>query len=385
MANPSGPPTRPRMFSVGSQKSSLSRKGSTNHGYDMQETPEEKARKTIKTKADPRMAILEDEPSSVATGATSIQSIRTLQHKDSNGNPIADPDRSNPTRSRWERPLDTIRAFEAAVDDSHRTKSMARPESVDPYASRRSSYVQPYNQPQRPHTELGHYGGRYGAMPRPESVVDSYYGSPPPHPHPHARYRPPPRMATEPAYHMQGPGPSGYPTHGYPQPYDAATTASGSGSQATDPWGNSTDPSSENSSLDRGQLAPKPDLGDAYGAPGAGAPPHLHPGDMDPAGGPMGRGGYGPGGYGPSGQSPLSQSNGRYYSQGEADVAPYPPPHAPPKDHMPVARTPIKLGNSSGMPSGVPSGGGGMGLPTNPRPQLGDKRKSWFKRFSKAG
>ena len=62
MANPSGPPTRPRMFSVGSQKSSLSRKGSTNHGYDMQETPEEKARKTIKTKADPRMAILEDEP-----------------------------------------------------------------------------------------------------------------------------------------------------------------------------------------------------------------------------------------------------------------------------------------------------------------------------------
>ena len=33
---------------------------------------------------------------------------------------IADPDRSNPTRSRWERPLDTIRSFEAAIDGNYR-------------------------------------------------------------------------------------------------------------------------------------------------------------------------------------------------------------------------------------------------------------------------
>lgn len=32
---------------------------------------------------------------------------------------IADPDRSNPTRSRWERPLDTIRAFEEAIDGKY--------------------------------------------------------------------------------------------------------------------------------------------------------------------------------------------------------------------------------------------------------------------------
>lgn len=32
----------------------------------------------------------------------------------------ADPDRSNPTRSRWERPLDTIRSFEAAIDGNYR-------------------------------------------------------------------------------------------------------------------------------------------------------------------------------------------------------------------------------------------------------------------------
>lgn len=32
---------------------------------------------------------------------------------------VADPDRSNPTRSRWERPLDTIRSFEAAIDGAY--------------------------------------------------------------------------------------------------------------------------------------------------------------------------------------------------------------------------------------------------------------------------
>lgn len=31
-------------------------------------------------------------------------------------NIAADPDRSNPTRPRMERPLDTIRSFEAAID-----------------------------------------------------------------------------------------------------------------------------------------------------------------------------------------------------------------------------------------------------------------------------
>lgn len=39
---------------------------------------------------------------------------------------VADPDRSNPTRSRWERPLDTIRAFEAAIDGSYSRKPYSR-------------------------------------------------------------------------------------------------------------------------------------------------------------------------------------------------------------------------------------------------------------------
>jgi hypothetical protein len=32
---------------------------------------------------------------------------------------LADPDRSNPSRKRLERPLDTIRAFEAAIDGTY--------------------------------------------------------------------------------------------------------------------------------------------------------------------------------------------------------------------------------------------------------------------------
>lgn len=40
----------------------------------------------------------------------------------------ADPDRSNPTRSRWERPLDTIRSFEAAIDGGYNNRrSIIRP------------------------------------------------------------------------------------------------------------------------------------------------------------------------------------------------------------------------------------------------------------------
>lgn len=39
---------------------------------------------------------------------------------------VADPDRSNPTRSRWERPLDTIRSFEAAIDGNYKRQSYMR-------------------------------------------------------------------------------------------------------------------------------------------------------------------------------------------------------------------------------------------------------------------
>lgn len=38
---------------------------------------------------------------------------------------LADPDLSNPTRPRLERPLDTIRSFEAAIDGSYHGRRMS--------------------------------------------------------------------------------------------------------------------------------------------------------------------------------------------------------------------------------------------------------------------
>ncbi|OJJ08365.1 hypothetical protein ASPVEDRAFT_89590 [Aspergillus versicolor CBS 583.65] len=43
-------------------------------------------------------------------------SLGGIQHLDRQGKVISDPDRSNPTRPRLERPLDTIRGFEAAIN-----------------------------------------------------------------------------------------------------------------------------------------------------------------------------------------------------------------------------------------------------------------------------
>ncbi|KAL4942718.1 hypothetical protein BDV06DRAFT_221907 [Aspergillus oleicola] len=43
-------------------------------------------------------------------------SLASIQHLDRHGKVIADPDRSNPTRPRLERPLETLRGFEAAIN-----------------------------------------------------------------------------------------------------------------------------------------------------------------------------------------------------------------------------------------------------------------------------
>ncbi|TAQ89684.1 hypothetical protein B7494_g1968 [Chlorociboria aeruginascens] len=110
-----------------SYKSNHSHKSSDGGKIDLHETHEEKAQRIIKTKADPSMAINEAEPAMVAAQEKSqLAPIRAIQHRDSQGNPIADPDRSNPTRSRWERPLDTIRSFEAAIEGSEVTTNNRR-------------------------------------------------------------------------------------------------------------------------------------------------------------------------------------------------------------------------------------------------------------------
>jgi hypothetical protein len=116
------PASKPRAFSFHSDKSHRSGNGKS----DLTETPAQKEAQRLHSKADPTLAISEATPAEVAMTQSSLASLRSIQHRDAYGNPIADPDKSNPTRSRWERPLDTIRSFEAAIDGGYNRKSMMR-------------------------------------------------------------------------------------------------------------------------------------------------------------------------------------------------------------------------------------------------------------------
>ncbi|OQE84088.1 hypothetical protein PENNAL_c0029G08131 [Penicillium nalgiovense] len=83
---------------------------------------------SLQTKADPNMALHEQEPTAVnlQPGSRDTFSLRSIQHRDREGKiiTIADPDLSNPTRSRLERPLDTIRSFDAAIDAHRKQQRM---------------------------------------------------------------------------------------------------------------------------------------------------------------------------------------------------------------------------------------------------------------------
>jgi hypothetical protein len=197
----------------------------------------------------------------------------------------------------------------------------------------------------------GYYGGGRASSYRPESTYmdgrangmtrpDSYYNSgdngagPSNGYHPNrARY---PRTASEPHF---GAGGGVYPPNGNPQSMETVTTASGS----ADPAGYSTDPSSENSSVDR--IAPA----ETYGFNGFGNNPQYLPPGAGLNDQYLSNGG------------PVQQGNG-YQNQG--------PPPLPRKESAP--RIPIKLGKTSGN------------VQPAERPGAGEKRKSWFgKRFSK--
>ncbi|RPB19847.1 hypothetical protein L211DRAFT_842261 [Terfezia boudieri ATCC MYA-4762] len=71
---------------------------------------------------DPTRAITEEEPFAMAQ-AKPTESRSVARYKDVYGNPIVEPDLSNPTRSRWERPLETIRSFEAQINKDMRRQS----------------------------------------------------------------------------------------------------------------------------------------------------------------------------------------------------------------------------------------------------------------------
>ncbi|GAB7334209.1 hypothetical protein MBLNU13_g06264t2 [Cladosporium sp. NU13] len=257
---------------------------------------------------------------------TTIVSLRSTQHLDVNGNPITDPDLSNPTRPRLERPLDTIRSFERAIDAGYkRRSSMMRGESYDQsqqYQSRRNS-AYGYESNRHSQGNNGHYGNR-----RQDSYNDGQQRM---------------RYGSRGGSYNNGNGV--YPQHGYHQSHDTVTSGQTYGSDSTGPWANGTDPSSENSSLDRIN-ATNTQQDNVYG----------------------GQNGYG--GY-PRAIPEDGQYNAQH-QQGYGGGGPVQPPNS--------QRKPIALGGGGESDFAAPPR---SNLPSTARPEP-EKKKGWLKRrFSK--
>lgn len=291
------------------------------------------------------MALSEREPAMEAQTLSARPALRAIQHKDPNGNPIMDPDRSNPTRSRFERPLDTIRGFEAAIDSGYNRKSFYKPDA-DPAAgrNRRSSYYGNNGRPPpdgwhgagRPNrTENGVYDQRQTVMMgnSRDSSYEGFDGGPYNNGVPGIGARNKfPRNQSEP--YLNAPERNVYPTSNNHRSYETVASGSGSGSMG-EPAGYQTDlTSSENSSIDRQ------------------SPPKRQEQTND---------------YGISfGQSPSYQAPGLGLGQGRSEN----PPPLPRKDPGSLLR------KSSKAPV--------RNEKSQERPGVGEKRKSWFvRRFSK--
>ncbi|CAJ2500974.1 Uu.00g038270.m01.CDS01 [Anthostomella pinea] len=342
--------TRPksRAFSFRSDKSQKSA-NSHQQKVGLQESSAEKESKRLHTHADPRMAMTEQEPAMQAQQEEiQMAPLRSVQHKDFAGNLISDPDRSNPTRNRWERPLDTIRSFEAAIDGGYNRNSVIKADT-DSMANwnRRSSYYG-NNGPRFP--QDSYYGGRPASTMRPDSMMldtrqsammagpkDSYHDGFDGGPYGNAAVGPRNRYSrnhSEP--YIQAPrAPADrnvYPMPNNHRSYETVATASGSGSMG-EPAGYQTDPtSSENSSIDRR------------------SPPKRQEPTND---------------YGISfGQSPTYQAPSFSAGNGQASTPP-----VTRKENGSMLRKPSKTAPASGN--------------AQQRPEAGEKRKSWLlRRFS---
>lgn len=186
-------------------------------------------------------------------------------------------------------------------------------------------------------------------------------------------------MSSQPVYEYDG-----YPSHGYHESYDTVYTGESSGSQSTEPWTNSTDPSSENSSMDRVQpYATNKMEHDAYGQNGRmyGYPQNGHGGYQQ-----NGQNGYQQNGQNGYQQNHLQQAYPQQYpaarpsqmSNGAGSMAP------PAPSHVSQPRQPIRL-NANGMDAGPkPAAPPSNGPKLQKKPSDSGKHKSWLKRrFSK--
>ena len=169
-----------------------------------------------------------------------------------------------------------------------------------------------------------------------------------------------------------GNGQGVYPTHGYQQSRDTVNTRGSNGSQS-EPWTYSTDPSSENSSIERNTPVTKPDFGEQYGFAGFGGTPQFQ--------GPVLKE------YENNNEVSYRQQNGAGPSSNGVNLpqrrngADVPPP-VPVKLQSSKNSNVIKLSGDYSQPLGQSSGN----AQTRPimRSNTGEKKKSWFKRrFSK--
>ncbi|KAK2865323.1 hypothetical protein FQN49_003696 [Arthroderma sp. PD_2] len=313
-------------------------------------TADRPSSRKMRTHADPTLAMNEEQPSIIALQESSLGQLRGVQHKDRFGNIITEPDLSNPTRYRFERPLDTIKSFEAAIDGTYggRRMSYARPdESTNGYSRPTSFFGGDRSNVHYQRGGYDSYHGSRGYQSRPESYVDGY-GNTDQSPYNYSNQRPPraprhaPRTNSDPNY-FQNPASSYHPQPPYHNQNDNpnSNSPSGSGNRSVDHWMNSTDPSSVNSSMDRlqQQLHQQPQGQSKY---------EDHPQPVDT---------YGFTGFGTDPQ--LDQSQPSFLNQQrtpdsrpqESLYKPQPaPPTVPPKETAPVATPPD------------------------------EKRKSWFKR-----
>lgn len=180
-----------------------------------------------------------------------------------------------------------------------------------------------------------------------------------------------------------------YPAHGYPQSFDTVATGNSNGS--SEPWGNSTDPSSENSSIDRMHAmnhkmedpyrGPIMEDGSAYPYPQGpqagyvkGPPPPTHGGPVKPLLQQQQQQQQ------PSHtmQQPQQQRQ-QYFSQQQ------PPPQqaSQQRNKLQSNRNVIKLGESQG---GATASDGSFQAqrPALQRAPSSEKKKGWFKkRFGK--
>jgi hypothetical protein len=164
---------------------------------------------------------------------------------------------------------------------------------------------------------------------------------------------------------VNGNGNNPYPSQGNQQSRETVITGGSNGSHS-EPY--STDPSSENSSIERGGPVMKPDLGEQYGFSGFGNGPQPILEEFN-------GNGAGPG-----------APNGNYYGQNNGASMPPPVPAKtgppPPPPHNPNM---IKLSNTTSNGQGPPPASGGRpNVLSRKATDDSDKRRSWFKRrFSK--